>query len=698
MKHAKARIFALILVLSLFIPISADEGLWLFNMPPLDILKAKYNFEMTPDWMKHIQLASVRFGGASGSFVSPDGLVLTNHHVGRGAVQNLSTKDRDLMKTGFYAKTRAEELKCAGMELMVLQDIVDATFQVAGAEKPGMTAAQAAEARDKIIAALEKQSSEQTGLRCTVVNLYSGSMYHLYKYKIYTDVRLVFAVENAIAFFGGDPDNFTYPRYDLDVSLFRIYENDRPLKSDHYLKWNTTGLKEGELVFASGHPGSTGRLLTYAQLEFLRDVSYPFTIANYERRRKLLKEFGEKGPEYARIAQGPLFGIENSLKATIGYQSGLLDQNLMDKKAKDEEALRASIRQNPEMENEFGKTWDEIAEAEKKYASFFKPYSFFERGTGFTTSYFNTARSLVRLAMEKDKPNDQRLREYRDASLPSLTRRLTTPLPIYDDLEIFNLTDSLIQLQKQLGSYQEVKWLMSGKLAENIAKELISGTKLKDADVRKKYLEGGLDAIYMSDDPMIKLALLVDPISRGLRKKYEQEVDSVEAKNGALIARALFKLKGTSIPPDATSTLRLSFGAVKSYVENTKKIPFFTTFQGLYEKSAKFGNQPPYELPPSFINKKAAVKLGTPLNFISTCDSIGGNSGSPVINRKGEFSGVLFDGNIQSLPARFVYSDDQNRSVMVHCQGIIEALLKVYEAKPLVDELLGKPPAKPAAK
>ncbi len=694
MKHAKARIFALILVLSLFIPISADEGLWLFNMPPLNILKAKYNFEVTPDWLKHIQLASVRFGGASGSFVSPDGLVLTNHHVGQGAIQNLSTKDRDLIKTGFYARTKAEELKCPGMELMVLQDIVDATFQITGAERPGMTPAQAAEARDKIIAALEKQSSEQTGLRYTVVNLYSGSMYHLYKYKVYTDVRLVFAVEYAIAFFGGDPDNFTYPRYDLDVSLFRIYENNKPLKSDHYLKWNTAGLKEGELVFASGNPGSTGRLLTTSQMEFLRDVSYPFTIANYERRRKLLKEFGERGPEYARIAQGPLFGIENSLKATIGYQSGLLDKNLMDKKAKDEEALRASIRQNPEMENEFGKTWDEIAEAEKKYASFFKPYSFFERGTGFTTSYFNTARTLVRLAMEKDKPNDQRLREYRDAALPSLTRRLLTPLPIYDELEVFNLTDSLIQLQKQLGSYQEVKWLMSGKLAENIAKELIAGTKLKDVEVRKKYLEGGLDAIYMSDDPMIKLALLVDPISRGLRKKYEQEVDSVEAKNGALIARALFKLKGTSIPPDATSTLRLSFGAVKSYVENTKKIPFFTTFQGLYEKSAKFGNQPPYELPPSFVNKKAAVKLGTPLNFISTCDSIGGNSGSPVINRKGEFSGVLFDGNIQSLPARFVYSDEQNRSVMVHCQGIIEALLKVYEAKPLVDELLGKPPAK----
>ncbi len=695
MKYQKARIFVLTLVFLLSVPLAADEGMWLFNMPPIDILKTKYKFEMTPDWLKHIQLSSIRFGGASGSFVSPDGLVLTNHHVGRGAIQNLSTKDRDLMKTGFYARTRAEELKCAGMELMVLQDIVDVTFQVTGAEKPGMTAAQAAEARNKIIAALEKQSSEQSGLRCTVVNLYSGSMYHLYKYKVYTDVRLVFAPEHLVAFFGGDPDNFTYPRYDLDITLFRIYENDSPLKTEHYLKWNTTGLKEGDLVFASGHPGSTGRLLTYAQMEFLRDVRYPFAIANYERRRRLLTEFGARDPEFARIAQGPLFGIENSLKATVGYQSGLLDNNLMDKKIKEEEALRAAIRENPEMEQEFGKTWTEIAEAQKKFASFYKAYTFFEGGNGFATTYFNTARSLVRLAMERDKPNDQRLREYRDASLPSLTRRLTTPLPIYDELEILNLTDSLIQLQKELGSYQEVKWLMSGKLAEALAKELIAGTKLKDIEVRKKYLEDGLDAIYMSEDPMIKLALLFDPISRGLRKKYDQEVDSVESKNGALIARALFKLKGTSIPPDATSTLRLSFGTVKSYVEDTKKIPFFTTFQGLFALSEKAENKAPYELPTSFLSKKKALKLSTPLNFVSTCDSIGGNSGSPILNIKGEFSGVLFDGNIQSLPARFIYTDDQNRSVIVHCQGIIEALLKVYEAKPLVDELLGRAPAKP---
>lgn len=690
MKNSKFKLFVIFLVLLLFIPIYADEGMWLFNMPPTYVLKSKYNFTITPEWLKYIQLSSIRFGGASGSFISADGLALTNHHVGQGAIQDLSSKDRDLMKTGFYARTRAEELKCPGMELMVLQEIEDVTAQVLAAEKPEMTPAQAAEARNKVIAALEKECSEKTGQRCSVVNLYSGSMYHLYKYKVYTDIRLVFAPEYQIAFFGGDPDNFTYPRYDFDISLFRIYENDKPLKTEHYLKWNITGVKEGDLVFASGHPGSTGRLLAYSQLEFLRDVNYPFTISNYERRRALLQEFSQKGAEQSRIAQGPLFGLENSLKAVTGYQSGLLDKKLMEKKFKLEQALRLTIRENPDMEKEFGKAWDELAEAQKRYAEIFKPLSYFERGQGFISTYFSLARSLVRLAAEKEKPNAERLREYRDAALPSLNRRLLAPTPIYDELEVVTLTDSLTQMKKEMGEYPEVKWIMGNSSPEEVAKELVSGTKLKDIEMRKKYIEGGLEAVYLTDDPMIKLALLVDPFSRGLRKKYEKEVESVETRNGALIARAIFKLKGTTIPPDATSSLRLSFGAVRSYIENGKKIPFQTTFKGLYERSAKFGNKPPYDLPSSFVAKKASLDLKVPLNFVSTCDSIGGNSGSPVINRLGEIVGVLFDGNIQSLPARFVYSDEQNRSVMVHAQGIIEALLKVYDAKPLVDEILGK--------
>jgi hypothetical protein len=683
-------VLAALLALALVLPVAADEGMWLFNMPPKDILLKAYGFTVTPELMDHLRLASISFGGASGSFVSPDGLVLTNHHVGRGAVQNLSTKDRDLMKTGFYARTRAEELKVPGMELRVLYGIEDVTDKVGGAEKPGMTPVQAAEARQKVIAALEKETAETSGLRGVVVTLYSGGMYHLYKYKVHSDVRLVFAPEYQIAFFGGDPDNFTYPRYDLDITLFRIYENGRPFKSEHYVKWSTTGVREGDLVLCSGHPGSTGRLLTMSQLELLRDTSYPFNIANLKRRQAYMRAYAAKGEEEARIANRSLFGIENSLKATIGYRSGLLDTALMDKKAREEAALRAEVAESPELAKDFGPAWDEIAAAEKAYASFFKPLTYFERANGFYTTYFTMARNIVRLAMERAKPNTERLREFQDASLASVERGILSPAPIYDEFEIVKLADSLAQLKEELPDMPEVKWILGGRPPEDVAREFVAGTKLKDLEHRKKLVAGGLEAVYQCGDPMIKLALLVDPVSRGLRAKYEKQVDAVETLNGARIAKVMFKLRGTSVAPDATGTLRLSFGAVKGYVEDGKKIPFQTTYAGLYEKSDKAGNKDPYILPESFLKKRPAVRMATPLNFVSTADSIGGNSGSPLVNRKGELVGVLFDGNIQSLPTRFVYDDKIARSVMVHAQGIVEALLRIYDAKPLVDELLGR--------
>ncbi|MGQ9618914.1 MAG: S46 family peptidase, partial [Candidatus Aminicenantia bacterium] len=685
----KVSIVFLALFLIAFLPLYSDEGLWPYNLVPKDYLKKKYNFAVTKDWLDHLMLSSVRFG-ASASFVSPDGLVLTNHHVGAGAIQNLSTKERDLMKTGFYARTREEELKCPGLEAMVLQEIEDVTEKVKEVEKQDLTPAEMAEARKKVIANIEKECSEKTGLRCSVVNLYSGGMYHLYKYKVYSDIRLVFAPEYAIAFFGGDPDNFTYPRFDLDICFFRIYENEKPIKTPHYLKWSAKGVRNGELVFASGHPGSTGRLLTLSQLEFLRDVSYPTTIANYKKRRALLQEYSKKGEEEARIALRSLFGIENSLKAITGYHSGLLDKRLMEKKAKEEKAIRELIKKDPALDKKFGKAWDEIAEAQKKYAKIFKPLLYFERSDAFNTVYFNIARNLVRLNMEKEKPNEMRLREFTDANLPAVKRYILSPAPIYDEFEIFKLTDSLSQLKEEFGDLWEVKLLLGNRKPEEVARELISGTKLKDIEERKKYIAGKLEDIYNSKDPMIKLALLFDPISRGLRAIYEKEVDAVVNKNGALIAEAIFKIKGTSVPPDATGTLRLSFGVVKAYIENGKKIPYLTTFKGLYERANKFGNKPPYELPQSFKKRKSALNLSVPLNFVATCDSIGGNSGSPVVNRKGELVGVLFDGNIQSLPNNFVYTEEQARSVMVHSQGIIEALLKVYGAKPLVDEILGR--------
>lgn len=688
MRRRVLNLLLFIFTITFFVSLWADEGLWPFNMVPVELIKKKYGVTITQEWLDHLRLASIRLGGASASFVSPDGLVLTNHHVAQRAIQNLSTPERDLMKTGFYARTKEEELKCPGLELWVLQEIEDVTSRVLSAEKPGMSAAEAAQAREKMIAQIEREASEKSGLRATVVTLYSGGMYHLYKYKIYTDVRLVFAPEFAIAFFGGDPDNFTYPRYDLDVTFLRAYENGQPAKTPHYLKWSRRGVREGELVFASGNPGSTGRLLTMAQLEFLRDINYPFTIANYQRRRALLQKYSEQGPEQARIALNTLFGIENSLKAVTGYQSGLLDPMIMEKKAREEAEIRKAVAENPELAREFGQAWDEIARAQKAYAEIFKPLTFFERAQGFNSVYFSLARNLVRLAEERQKPNEARLREYRESNLPSLERSILSPAPIYDDFEIFKLADSLAQLKEELGDRLEVRWLLGDRKPEEVARELVAGTKLKDLEWRKKLLQAKPEEIYLVDDTMIKLALLVDPVSRAWRARYEKEVESVENTNGGLIARAIFKIKGTTVPPDATSTLRLSFGVVKGYREAGRWIPFQTNFAGLYERARQFGFKFPYELPPSFIEKKNNLNLKVPLNFVATVDSIGGNSGSPVVNVHGELVGVLFDGNIQSLPNRFVYTEELARSVMVHAQGIIEALLKVYGAKELVREIL----------
>ena len=677
-------------LLALSLPVAADEGMWLFNAPPKDVLQNNYGFAITPEFLDHLRLSSISFGGASGSFISPEGLVLTNHHVGQGAVQNLSTKDRDLMKSGFYARTRAEELKVPGMELRLLMEIEDVTAKVVGAEKPGTTPAQAAEARQNVITTLEQDVTAKSGLRGVVVTLYSGGMYHLYKYKLINDVRLVFAPEYLIAFFGGDPDNFTYPRYDLDICLFRLYENDKPFPSKDYLPWAAKDVREGDLVLCSGHPGSTGRLLTTSQLEFLRDTSYPFMIANYKRRQAYMHEYATKGDEEKRIALRNLFGIENSLKAITGYQSGLLDRDLMAKKLKEEQDLREAVRKDAGLEKEYGGAWDELASAQKEYVAFYKPMVFFERANGFYTTYFNIARNIVRLAAEKAKPDADRLKEYHDANLPSIQRSILSPAPIYDEFETLKLANSLAQLKEELGDYQEVRWILGDRTPGQVARDFISGTKLKDIEFRKKLMAGGLEAVYQSQDPMIKLALLVEPVSRGLRTRYEKGVEAVETKDGAMIARAMFKLKGTSIPPDATGSLRLSFGAVKGYVENGKKISFETNFAGLYAKSAAAGNKDPYELPASFLKNKGAVRMSAPVNFVATADSIGGNSGSPLVNRKGELVGVLFDGNIQSLPSMFVYEDKVNRSVMVSGQGILEALLKIYNAKPLVDEILGR--------
>jgi hypothetical protein len=669
---------------------TADEGMWLYNAPPKDRIKAKYGFQLTQQWLDHVRLSSVRFNnGGSGSFVSADGLTFTNHHVGARCVQQLSTEGHDYIKTGFYARTQAEEAKCPNLELNQLVGIEDVTDKINGGVKPEMSAPEAAQAQRAAMSQVEKDCTTVTGLRCDVVIFYSGQVYNLYKYKKYTDVRLVFAPEFGIAFFGGDPDNFTYPRYDLDITFFRVYENDKPAHLDHYLNWSRTGVKDGDLIFVSGHPGNTGRQLTMAQLEFMRDVQYPINLKLFQRRIALLQDFSKQSEENARISKEDIFSLQNSQKAVTGYQSGLLDKSIMDAKAADEALLHAAFKADPKNASA-PDPWDDIAQAIKLQQSIYNDLTYLERTRGLYSHLAQTARTLVRAAAEKPKPNQERMREFRDSNLASLEQQLFSTEPVYKSLDTALLADSLSDMQEAMGKDNpDVQKVLQGKTPSDAAKDLIANTKLDDVAVRKQLYAGGQAAIDASTDPLIVAMRAIDPTARVARKQFEDKVDSVVRRDGTIIAKARFALSGFNQPPDATFTLRLSYGAVKGYQENGKLIPFDTNLGGAFEHAAEHSNQSPYNLPDSWMKSKTKLDLKTPLNFVSTADIIGGNSGSPTINQEGEVVGIIFDGNIESLPWNFAFSDVQGRAVSVDSRGIQEALRKIYGAGALADELLG---------
>ena len=684
-------LFAVLLSFSVLGPVCrADEGMWLYNAFPRDKVKAKYGFDLSQAWLDHVRLGSVRFNnGGSGSFVSPDGLTFTNHHVGAVCVQQLSTHGHDYIQEGFYAKTQAEEARCPDLELNELVGIEDVTSTVKAAAKPEMSSAEAGRAQRAAMSRIEKDCTSSTGLRCDVVTFYSGEVYNLYKYKKYTDVRLVFAPEFDAAFFGGDPDNFTYPRYDLDITFFRVYENDKPAHTENYLRWSKQGVRENELIFVSGHPGSTGRQRTIAQLEFLRDLDYPSRLETYKRRIALLQKFSGESEENARIAKEHLFSYQNGFKAVTGYLVPLNDRQIMATKQADEAKLQATFKAEPK-NKAAPNPWDEISESVKVQREMYLPLTYIERNRGFNSQLASFARWLVRATAEKTKPSEQRLREYRDSALPSLEQELFSTAPIYKSIETVTLADSLAQMRDALGAENPVvRKVLNGKTPEDAAKDLIANTKLDDVSVRKQLYQGGTAAVVSSNDPLIALMREIDPDARELRKQYDDKVDAVERRAGAAINRTRFAHSGFNHPPDATFTLRLSYGAVKGYVENGKKIPYFTTFAGGFEHAAEHGNQPPYKLPESWTRVKSSLNLATPLNYVSTADIIGGNSGSPTLDRKGEIVGIIFDGNIQSLAWNFVYDDKQARSVHVDSRGIVEALRKIYGATALVDELTG---------
>jgi hypothetical protein len=684
-------------------PLAADEGMWLFSNPPRELLKQKYGFDATDAWLDHLRQSAVRFNsGGSGSFVSANGLVMTNHHVGADALAKLSSPERDILNNGYHAKTQADEIKCLDLELNVLVKITDVTDQINSVVTAKMSAPEAEKARRAKLNTLEQEAKEASKLRSDVVTLYQGGQYHLYQYKQYTDVRLVFAPEQKIAFFGGDPDNFEYPRYDLDVCFFRAYENDKPAAVPHHLKWSAAGAKDGELTFVAGHPGKTDRLNTVAHLEYLRDRTFPAQMNLLRRREVLLKTFSERSEEQALQAQDELFGIQNSRKARLGGLGGLQDPAVMAAKRAAETALRKQIAAKPEFA-EAEQAFQTIETSFRNFLPHVHEIALLEQGQAFNSALFSIAQDLVRLADERAKPNAERLREYSEAGLESLKQELFSEAPIYDNLEIVKLADSLsYYLEMRGGSgpltpYQSpdearllelMNKVMAGKSPTARAGELIKGTKLRDIAERKKLFDGGKAAIEASTDPMIQLARLVDPAAREVRKKYESTLEEPLRQSYAKIAKARFALQGTNTYPDATFTLRLAFGTVSGFTESDgKAVPPWTTLGGTFDHADKHKNQPPYQLPESWLKAKDKLKLGTPFNFVSTADIIGGNSGSPVVNRAGEIVGIIFDGNIQSLVLDFAYSDTQARAVSVHSAGIIEALNTVYQAEALVREL-----------
>jgi len=682
--------------------------MWLFNAPPLKQLKEKYQFEPTPQWLEHLQKTSVRFNsGGSGSFVSANGLVITNHHVGADCLQKFGDEQHNYLRDGFYAKTQAEEKKCVDLELNVLMSIEDVTARVNGAVKSGMdglpagasaqAGEQAANARKAVIAAIEKDSKNKTGLRSDVVTLYQGGAYHLYRYKRYDDVRLVFAPEQQSAFYGGDPDNFEYPRYDLDICIFRVYENGQPAKIDNFLKFNSNGPSDGELTFVSGHPGKTDRQLTLDELADTRDRYLPYVLRMFNRREVLESAYSARSFENARKAREDLFGTQNNRKRYDGYLAGLLDPQIWSQLKTREQKLRDAIARDPKLKSTIA-AYDRIKRAQAEIAKNARLYNYLEQERPSTIGYrqprafvgdlFKYARLLLRAVDERAKPNGERLPQFRDSARESLELELFSTEPIYDDYEILLLTDSLTDFASQFGEDNSlVQKVLAGKSPHARAAELVSGTKLKDVAVRTELYSKDAAALQVAHDPMLDLARLIDGPAREARKTYDAQ-EEIKIQAYAEIARARFAIEGTGSFPDATFTLRLSYGTVRGYEQDGKQIPAFTDFVGLYQRSAEHDNKPPFDLPQRWIDKKANLNLATHFDFVSDADIIGGNSGSPVVNKDNEFVGIIFDGNIQSLVLDCIYTNTQARAVSVDSAAIIEALRKVYDADALADELL----------
>jgi len=683
-----------LLALTLAAPsLRAEEGMWTFDNPPTKQIQEKYGWAPDQAWLDHVRLSSLRFPGGSGSFVSRDGLVLTNHHVGRGWIQRVSSKDADYVQNGFAAATREQEIKVPGLEVMTLMTMDNITERLAKALKEGLPEKEALKAREVEIEKIKGEMQQKSGLTCEHVSLYQGGEHWIYSYKKHTDVRLVFAPEQQIAFFGGDPDNFTFPRQDLDFSVFRVYENGQPYQPKDFLHWTQTGLKAGDLTFVTGHPGRTNRQDTYAQMLYSRDVAIPMRLASLERRKSALVEYAKLSPEASRQVGTQIFGVENSMKALTGYLSGLKDRSAMARIEAAEKELRAKVARDPKLAPA-GESWGKIEQATKVARGMAKES--LNVGTANST-LLGHALALVRIADEAALPSEKRLPEYSDANLKTQRTRLGVPSPYYPEQETFLFTKGLAEAARELGpEHRFVKAMLGGKTPGEVAKAAVAGSRLGDPEVRKTLLAGGKKALAESTDPMILLARKLDPIARELRKRQEDLVTSVLTEQASRIARARFAINGKNTYPDATFTLRISYGAVAGYPANGTFIQPFTTFGGLFDRYDGWGGNEArahdgaWTLPQRWVDRRGALDPSVPYNFAHKVDIIGGNSGSPVIDRKGELVGLIFDGNIESLPGNYFYDEKVNRGVAVDARAIIQALDKVYGATGLVAELTGK--------
>ena len=659
----------------------ADEGMWLPNELPTELLQERYDFAPADEWARHIMLSSLRFSsGGSASFVSSNGLVLTNHHVAADTLHKLSTPENNIYENGFLARTHAEELKAPDLELNQLVSIEEVTESVNAAVTDDMDAGEAYKARQAAMAAIEKRSLDETGLRSDVVTLYGGAEYHLYRYKKYTDVRLVWAPEDSAAFFGGDADNFEYPRYCLDATLMRVYEDGKPARIEHFLEWSPAGPDEGELVFVSGHPASTQRLTTLAGIKHLRDDIMPFLLNYFARMEIALQQYTKESPEHERRGRDDLFGVQNSRKALTGMLQGLQTPEFARRKAEEEKALRSQLQADPEL-RKFDEAWRRIAEVEQQKAALIGQMP------EFRSRYYEIAKHLVLMATEDQKPSGERLREYRDSARESLELDVFSPAPIYDDLEVAKLAAELTQFVEQRGGDDPVVvQMLDGKNPRQRAAELISRSKLNQVEVRRGLADGGLPAVRRSDDAMIQFFLGVEPEYRRLRE-LQDELDEIKRQEYAQIDDVKVALEGTSGYPDATFTLRLAFGVVNGYELDRQNVPPWTTFAGAYRHEEAHKAEPPWKLPATWHKARSRLVLSTPLNFVCTDDIIGGNSGSPVINRAGQLVGLIFDSNLQGLTASYFYDEKVARAVCVHSSAIREALRNIYGAEELAEQL-----------